>query len=278
MCVVGRSQQQRRRVDRAARDDDERGADPDGLAVALDVDGLDLLPRGIGDEADRAARWSTTRRCRPRARARCRTPRRRSWRGSGTGRSCRCCTARSRPARRVESIRAAGARDGAPVARSPSTIVGHAGSVRNRRVGKGPARRFGRIDCRARRARGRAARRDRSTARACRSRSATPARRRPCARPPESPRAAADRARCPRTSCCRRRRSACREGTPGPARRASARSRGSAGASTRPRDSSCPVPEARASPRSTTRMRAGLVASARAMVPPPAPLPMMMTS
>ena len=143
---------------------------------------------------------------------------------------------------------------------------------------KRSARRLGRVVADARRARDTAARRGRSTARASRSRSARPATRRRRARPPGSPRAAAGRARCPRTSCCRRRRSACTAGTPRRARRASARSCGSAGASRPPPGSSSPSSVGTKSPRSRTRMRAPVPASACAIVPPPAPVPMMTMS
>ena len=144
MRPARRSQQQRRRVDRPARDDDERCANADGLAIAFYVDGLDVLPCGIGDEAER-----------PRVGPQLDVA------GSERGLDA----ADLRVALGVDSARkgVAGAAQHAAVrlarsnqaerqvrglkALSPKPVDDrrHAGSVRNRRVGKRAAWRFGRI-------------------------------------------------------------------------------------------------------------------------------------
>ena len=246
-------------------------------AIALDLDRLDLLPGRIGDEAQRA-------RVRPHLDVCARERRldaadlgvalRVNPAGEGIARAAQDAAAglagSNQPQRQVGGMEALTLQpvDDRPPFRRRAESAGtervHAPVRSDRRW---PAR-----------ARDRAARRARSKARACRSRWARRETRRPCARSTESPRAATGRARCPRTSYCRRRRSGCRAGTPRPARRASARSRGSGGASTPPPDSSCP---ALAAPARRARRRGpahGPADSARAIVPPPAPLPMMMTS
>src|SRR4249919_3677742 len=51
MRVVRGSQQQRGGVDRAAGHEKQRRLDPKRLTIALDFDGLDFPPGGIGDQA-----------------------------------------------------------------------------------------------------------------------------------------------------------------------------------------------------------------------------------
>ena len=184
----------------------------------------------------------------------------------------------SRPARPAAAVRAAAARDAAPASRSCVDDRRHRRGVRNRRIGKRPARRLGRIDARLAvhvvEALGAlVVRRQRVVVDRPRRRDAVDV-----LDAPGSPRAAADRARCPRTWCCRRRSSAC-----------TAETRGRAASSQRSRrpvaqcfhtasgfqfSASCGTK----SPRSRIRIRAPVSASACAIVPPPAPLPMMMMS
>ena len=180
-------------------------------------------PRRVGDQPARAARWSTASRSAAAIAGRTH---------ADVGLALRVDPAGERVAGVAQdaAVRLAGAQQAERQRRRVQPLRaqllddrGHAGGVRHRRVRIRAARRLGRIDAVLRRARDTAARRGRSTAPACRSRSATPARRRRGARPPGSPRAAAGRARCPRTWCCRRRCSACTAGTRGRARRASAR-------------------------------------------------------
>ena len=212
MGGVSRPQQQRGRVDRAARDDEERRLDANRLAVAARLRRPRLVRPAPSVSRRRAQALRPQRDVRPRDR---RTD------AAHVGFALRVQLAGERVARVAEDAalvaEPSGSGEGcSPWRRSASTISAMPAGVRNR-GDRETARAAARSDRRrAARARGTDVRRARRTARACRSRSARPARRRRRARPPGSPRGAADRARCPRTWCCRRRSSACTGGTPSP--------------------------------------------------------------
>ena len=209
MLRVCRSQEQRRRVHGAARDDDQRRLDANDVSVPFDLDRLDpaaacvdeqppcervgperhgRTPDGVVDAADFGVALRVN-----------------LAREGIAGAAQDAATA----PRRVAANRAATTTGCSPSSRSRSTMSGHDGRMRNRRrteTGSAEARSGRR---RAALARGTDVPRGRSTAPASHNRSATPARCRRRVLSRESPHGEGDTARCPRTSCFRRRSSAC---------------------------------------------------------------------
>ena len=277
LSARGRSQEQRRRVHGAARHDEDARLEAKRFSGPLDLDRIDPAAVARGDEPARE-------RVRPQRDVRgaawpaaARTSRRRSSPAACRGTNCTCRTGCSRPAVPDSAARAAATMDAAPARAARRRWPPSQASAESRHGDTATA--AAPWDRRTnRRGRGRAPQPDRSRAPACRSRLARPEKRRRRARSPGSPRAEADRARCPRTWCSRRRRSGCTARTRGSLRRASVLAHGTAGPARPPPDSSSrPRPG-----RSRRARRRGCVApvpaSARAIVPPPAPVPMMMMS
>ena len=215
--VAGRAQQQRGRVDRAARNRHQRRARADDLAVALHLDRRDPPAGRVGEQPARVRVGPQPHVVPARAAGGRSSSPPRSWRGAGRETSCTCCRGCSRPALPAAAGPAAGGGRMEALLPQPPDHVRDLVGVGYRRVGERAARRLGRIVTPLAVQPRTAARRGRSTARASRSRSARRARARRRARSPRSPPCAAGTARCPRTWCCRPRSSACKGGTRGPA-------------------------------------------------------------
>ena len=280
MLVVRRVEQQLRGVRRTARDDDDVAGDPLLAAVPLDDDLGDGRAGVVRVQLDhlrvRQQRDVRVLERRPHA----------EHLGVGlgvhqAGEAVAVRAAHARAVRHVRLVEHDAARRVERVVAGRGELVRRAAgcAARARRPGAGTARsRAARSDPRrALRAPGRAARPACSTAPSRRRRSARPARCRRGGAAPRSPPGAAGRAR-RRTAWSRRRRSSgSAAGTLCRSRRTTCRARRSGCRRRRPRRASSAA-RAAASRRARAAGSASRMAPERASVPPPAPVPMMMTS
>ena len=240
VLVVGRSKQERGRVDRPARDDDDRRLDANRLTVPLDFDGFDLAPARVREQPP-GVRVRPQVDVRPLDAPDARSRRRpRFSRGACTRTSCTCCRTRTR-----RECRAAREKDEVPARAAARRFPPCASRVGNRRVGE--RARSGSVGSDAELAVNVVEALGALVVRRERVVVDWPPRRHTVhvLERLESLRGAVGTARCPRTSCYRRRCSACTGGTRRRVRRSSAPRSDSEDASRRLRDSSSRLPAGR---------------------------------